>query len=467
MNLFQSIIVKIAERFGLQLQDKPLSLDDYTLRPGDAIDKRGNVTNISMTAVIAGKLATLSLQDSDITIEGESARARLMQDFLDYYLGDRMDVAAEVALGTGDCIVLPYTDGKRLGVDIIKNSDFVVCESIGNDILSCIMKVGEFKENQGPTYERLEIQMVRQSETVDGKPVDVLIIRNLAFRNGNEIPLTEVPAWAGIRAEEIIPNVHKPLFGRYKSPAVNRADVNGVGGVKITNGLDGVMAQAVEAYNRFNREYASGEKLTFISKTLLDRDGKGNPIYPDGKKNMFMLMKGVGNKDDLIQEHTPDIRSADLEKGIEVSNRMVELLAGLSQGILTPPTTSYATATEMRAALNNTFSVITKFRRQLEKGTNDLLTAVDAIANRNNLAPIGPWNVQYDWSSAYIEQMNEHFTQLTMAEGIGAVDKAEVRAWMMDEDYETAKERVEQISEESGTEYIEGANLNEGQRFGD
>lgn len=349
MNLFQSIIVKIAERFGLQLQDKPLSLDDYTLRAGDAIDKRGNVTNISLTAVIAGKLATLSLQDSDIAIEGVSARARFMQSFLDYYLGGQMDIAAEVALGTGDCIILPYTDGKRLGVDIIKNSDFVVCESIGNDILSCIMKLGEIKENQGPAYERFQLQMVRQSETVDGKIVDALIIRNMAFRNGKEIPLTEVPAWADIPAEEIIPGVQKPLFGRYKSPAVNRADVNGVGGVKITNGLDGVMSQAVEAYNRFNREYASGEKLTFISRNLLDRDGKGNFQYPDGKKNMFMLLKGVGNKDDLIQEHTPDIRSADLEKGIEVNNRMVELLAGLSQGILTPPTTSYATATEMRA----------------------------------------------------------------------------------------------------------------------
>lgn len=458
MNLFQSIIVKIAERFGLQLQDKPLSLDDYTLRPGDAIDSKGNVTNISLTSVIAGKLATLSLQDSDITIEGISARARFMQSFLDYYLGGQMDIAAEVALGTGDCIILPYTDGKRLGVDIIKNSDFVVCESIGNDILSCIMKLGEIKDTQGPTYERLQLQMVRQSDTVGGKTVDSLIIRNMAFRNGKEIPLTEIPAWADIPPEEIIPGVQKPLFGRYKSPAVNRADVNGVGGVKITNGLDGVMSQAVEAYNRFNREYASGEKLTFISKALLDKDGKGNSIYPDGKKNMFMLMKGVGNKDDLLQEHTPDIRSADLEKGIEVNNRMVELLAGLSQGILTPPTTSYATATEMRAALNNTFSVITKFRLQLEKGTNDLLDAVEAIANRNNLSPIGPWTVQYDWSSAYIEQMNEHFTQLTMAEGIGAVDKAEVRAWLMDEDYETAKERVEQIAEESGAEYIGGRN---------
>ena len=54
-----------------------------------------------------------------------------------------------------------------------------------------------------------------------------------------------------------------------------------------------------------------------------------------------------------------------------------------------------------------------------------------------------------------------------LAEGIGAVDKAEVRAWLLDEDYETAKAWVEQIAEESGADYIEEANLNEGQRFGD
>lgn len=445
MGFFRNIFLKIADKLGLKLQTKPSAVDDYS-----------DTANISLTAVIAGKLATLSMQDSGITIEGDSARARYMQDFLDYYLGDRVDVAAEVALGTGDCIVKPYTDGRRLGVDIIKNSDFVVCDSIGNDILSCIMKMGEIREDIGTVYERFEAQMVRQMQTENGESADVLLIRNFALKNGKEIPLTEVPAWAGIRAEEIIPNVHKPLFGRYKSPAVNRADVNGVHGVKITNGLDGVMAQAVEAYNRFNREYASGEKMVFLDKTLLDRDEKGNTVFPGGKERMFMLMKPVGDVGkNLIQEHTPDIRSADLEKGIEVNNRMVELLAGLSQGILTPPTTSYATATEMRAALNNTFSVITKFRRQLEKGTSDLLEAVDVIANRNNLAPIGPWTVQYDWSSAYIEQMNEHYSQLTIAEGIGAVDKAEVRSWLMDEDYETAKARVDEISAESAEDYVE------------
>lgn len=444
MNIFRRIIVKIAERLGLSLQPKPVVEDDYS-----------DTTNISITAVIANKLATLTLQDSSITIEGDSARARFMQEFLDYYVGDRIDVAAEVSLGTGDCIIKPYTDGRRIGVDIVKNKDFVVCESVGNDILSCIMKVGEFTDEYRLVYERYEIQMVRQAETEAGQTVDVLVIHNLAYRNGKEIPLSEVPVWADIRPEETIPNISKPLFGRYKCPTVNRQDVNGTNGVKVTYGLDGVMAQAVEAYNRFNREYKSKETLVFVDKTLLDHDEAGNIKYPDGKKNMFMLMRGVGGKEGLIQEHSPEIRSGDLETGIEVNNRMVELLAGLSQGILTPPTTSYATATEMRAAMNNTFAVITKFRRQLEKGTNDLLDAIEIIANRNNLSPIGPWNVQYDWSSGYIEQMNEHFTQLMMAEGVGAVEKAEVRSWLMDEPYEEAKQRVEQIAEENAADLME------------
>lgn len=463
MNFIRRIFLKLAERLGLSLQPKPVMVDDYS-----------NTVNIPLTATIANGVATLTMQDSDITIEGDSARARYMQDFLDYYTGNRMDVAAEVALGTGDCIVKPYTDGTRLGVDIIKNGDFVVCEAIGNDILSCIMKVGEFKDEYNTLYERFETQMVRQTETEAGQLVDTLIIINTAYRNGKDIPLADVPVWAGISPEERIPNVSKPLFGRYKCPTVNRQDVNGPNGVKITYGLDSVMEQAVEAYNRFNREYSSGEKMVFIDKTLMDRDEKGNLRYPDEKKkNMFMLVKGVGGKEGLIQEHTPDIRSADLEKGIEVNNKMLELLAGLSQGILTPPTTSYATATEMRAALNKTFAVITKFRRNLEKGTNDLLEAIDVIANRNNLAPIGPWKAQYNWSSGYIEQMNEHFSQLMMAQGIDAVEKAEVRSWLMDEPYEEAKQRVEQIAEESAADLLEeagmnnGGNQNDNQRFGD
>lgn len=447
MSVMRSILLYLAKKMGLELQDKPPQKDDYS-----------SMDAISLTAVIANKVATLAMQDSNIAIEGDSARAALIQEFLDYYLGDRMDVAAEVALGTGDCLIKPYTDGRRFGVDLIKNGDFVVCESIGNSIISCIIKSGEYRTEHGAVYQRYEIEMVRDAVSESGREGSALLVYNVAFKNNKEVPLEEVEAWKGIPPFLMLPNVSKPLFGRYKCPAVDRRDVNGVNGVKITSGADRAMALAVEAYERFNKEYQSKETMIFADKTILTKDTNGNLTIPDNKRNLFLQMRGNGaDGKKLIQEYSPEIRSGDLEAGITVNNRMVELLTGLSPGILTPPTTSYATATEMRAALNATFAVITKFRRSLTKGTNDLLDAVDIIANRNNMTPMGAWRAKYDWSAAYIEQLNEQFNQLMMAEGIGAVEKAEVRAWLLDEDYETAKTRVDEIAEETGAALMAGA----------
>lgn len=441
MGVIKTILLYLAKKAGLELQDKPAYDDDYS-------------RDISLTAVISNKLAMLTMQDSTITIEGSGARADYMQTFLDYYMGDRMDVAAEVALGTGDCLVKPYTDGKRIGVDIIRNGDFVVCESIGNDILSCIVKTGEIRTDNGDVFQRFETEMVRDAVTESGQQTTALVIYNTCFKNQKEIALSDVPSWADIPVTQIIPNVDRPLFGRYKSPAVNRRNVNGVNGVKITNGLDRVMGNAIEAYERFNREYSAKETMVFADKTLLTKDEKGRAILPKDKTGLFMLVRGQSDSTNLIQEYSPDIRSTDLEAGITVNHKMIELLCGLSNGILTPPTTSFATATEMRAALNNTFAMITKFRRALEKGTNDLLYAIDVLANLNNIAPVGDWKTQYNWSASYIEQMNEHFNQMMMAEGIGAIEKAEVREWLMDEDYETAKAKVEQIAEETGADLM-------------
>lgn len=445
MSWIQTIFMNIARRLGLELQRKPPVIDDYS-----------DTSRLSLTAVIANRVSTLTMQDSVADIVGESARAKYMEDFLMQYRGHKMDVAAEVALGTGDCLVKPYTDGKRIGVDIIKNRDFVICESIEDFIKSCIIKTGEIVTDEGTKYERFETQMIREGVTEDGQQLSYLVIRNTAYRDGTQVPIDTVKGWEGIKPEEIIPNVDAPLFGRYKCPTVNRGNVNGGAGVKITYGLDSVMQKAVEAYERFNAEYEAKEPFIFADKRLFQREKDGEVRLPEGKNRLFLKVRGSADADDfLIQDYSPDIRSADLDTGIQINFKTLELMAGLSSGILTAPTTSYATATEMRASLQATFAFMTRFRRQLEEGTRQLLHAVDVIANRNALAPVGEWDVTFQWSSSYIEQMAEHFNQLMMAQGIGAVGKAEIRAWLMDEDEQTAERRVAEIADEEGADIMQ------------
>ena len=66
----KNILLYLAQKVGLELQDKPVYRDDYS-----------DMKNISVTAVIANKVSTLAMQDSTITIEGDSARAQIIQGF--------------------------------------------------------------------------------------------------------------------------------------------------------------------------------------------------------------------------------------------------------------------------------------------------------------------------------------------------------------------------------------------------
>ena len=118
---------------------------------------------------------------------------------------------------------------------------------------------------------------------------------------------------------------------------------------------------------------------------------------------------------------------------------MVELLGGLSNGILTPPTTSFATATEMRAALSSTYAYCCRFRKNIETGVNGLIYAIDILLNYYNLVPFGDYTVDFDWSTVYVENIDSQFARLIEAEKIGAVDKAEIRAWLFDKSVEESK----------------------------
>lgn len=66
----KNILLYLAQKVGLELQDKPIYRDDYS-----------DMSNISVTAVVANKVATLAMQDSTITVEGDSAQSEIYSEF--------------------------------------------------------------------------------------------------------------------------------------------------------------------------------------------------------------------------------------------------------------------------------------------------------------------------------------------------------------------------------------------------
>jgi len=157
----------------------------------------------------------------------------------------------------------------------------------------------------------------------------------------------------------------------------------------------------------------------------------------------------------MIQDYSPDIRSADFQLGEDFNLAVLELCCGFSRGVFTKPETSFATATEMKNSLKKTFSFVKKFRRKIESGNKMLFKAIDIIMNLNGTTPLGDWEIRHEWSYDYIEQTQEKFNQLIQAHSIGAVKTSDVTAWVLDMSQEEAELYVSEISEETETEEAE------------
>lgn len=431
----KEFFIKIAKKLGLELQKKSETKSFYS------------DMGFNPTAIGANVVASIAIDDSEIIIDGNNKRADAIREMVDYFVEDIEDIAAEVSLGTGDCIVRPYTDGKNIGLNVIGNNDFIVTESIGTRLKGVIMKIDEYSADT-KTYRLFESQSLKDTENGS-----VVYIRRFAYLNDNETDIRSTN-WKGISPEDTVLS-EQLLLGRYKCPTINRENYNSANGVPITFGFDTIIENVKKKYAQFNDEFDRKQAVTFIDRTLVreDSDGKAPKKY---KMDGHEFINTTGNLNDgissMIQDYSPDIRSADFQLGEDFNLAVLELCCGFSRGVFTKPETSFATATEMKNSLKKTFSFVKKFRRKIESGNKMLFKAIDIIMNLNGTTPLGDWEIRHEWSYDYIEQTQEKFNQLIQAHSIGAVKTSDVTAWVLDMSQEEAELYVSEISEETETE---------------
>lgn len=446
-NFLQAVIDWFKKRFELQVEGKT----------GIEVESDFNdIREISVTSALSERLSTLTLSDSSLSITGENQRAKFIDEFAQNFITNRLPAIAQITLGTGDCIAKPNTDGKRFGIDLIENKNFRIVQSVGEFIYAVLIKCDE-KKLGTDVFERWEYHKLNEFEGTS-----YVTITQVCFKNGKKIRIEEVPEWESLKENQVIPNVDRLLLGRFKCPKLNRQDVNSPNGVPITFGADEIIQEAKDSWRRFNQEFKDKETMIFADRSIFkhrevkgrDRDGnivaKKVSVLPQGKERVIMDINASRNVDaqPLIHEFSPAIRDTSLETEIERNFRMLELFCGLSEGILSKSTLTYTNSDEVRKSTQATFALITALRKVLEKGTEDLLYAINVLCNANEVTPMGEWNIDFDWSDSFVESMTERFNQLLQAESIGAISTAEFRAWVMNEDLELAQAELEEIEKE-------------------
>ena len=430
-DVLKSVFLKIANKLGLKLQEKTDTAVDFS------------ASGLNPTAIGAAVIANIAIDDSDIIIEGENARAKAICDIRDYFQNEVETAAAEVALATGDCLVRPFTDGEYIGLNIIGGDSFIVTESIGGFLKGVIMKIDEYKINSD-IYRLFESQTIKNTES--GK---LVYIRRFAFKNEEETDISATN-WKDIQTEVVI-SAEQLLLGRYKCPTLNRKDYNSANGVPITFGCEGIIENIRKKYDQYNDEFDRKESIIFADRSLYKTE-KGEDgtkkLVRNGKEYVTITGSAVdGGIQNQIKDYSPDIREAEFKAGLDLNFSVLEMCCGFSRGIFTTPETAFATATEMKNSLKKTFSFVKRFRKYIEAGNKMLFNAVNIIMNLNGMTPLGDWDIRHDWSYDYIEQTAEKFNQLLQAHAAGCLKDETLTGWVLGIDEEKAKKYISELKQ--------------------
>ena len=429
--IIKSIFVKIATKLGFEIADKAdtdISFAESGLNP---------------TAIGAGVVSNIAIDDSEIIIEGNNARADALRELKEYYVDELQNSVAEVSLGTGDAIVRPYTDGKYIGLNIIGNDNFVITESIGTHLKGVIMKLDEYQKDN-KVYRLFESQTLKD----DAEPTFVHIHR-FAYRNDKEIDISAT-SWEGMETEESI-IADQLLIGRYKCPTINRDNYNSANGVPITFGCEDIVNNIRSKYQQYNEEFDRKQALIFADRSMFKRDA--NDKVENGAPNLklsashFVKIKGNidGGVKGMIEDYSPAIREPEFQAANNFNLSVLELCCGFSRGVFTKPETAFATAAEMKNSLKKTFAFVKRFRKRLELGDRMLFNAINIIMNINATTPMGDWDLRHDWSYDYIEETKERFNQLMQGHSAGVVKDETICAWINNLSEDEAKKYMAEL----------------------
>jgi len=386
------------------------------------------INSINFNAIFSNKLANYVINDSNINITGENARVDLL-DRMIQSLWKKAKKITSMGFGYGGVIIVPYVKGGKIYYNLVSQNRLTIDLMEGENIIGATIladkKVIQKQIGNPKIYLRWTNYKVENG--------NITITQKFSDDKGNKIPVPDF--WKNITESMTITGVDRVLFGYLKSP-INNRKTNDKYGVPITYGCEDTIREIKETMKQLFREYKLKEAFVGADSTMFD----GKDALP--KNGLF---KKIDSGDDTFFEvFDPQFRS--FTDRIEELYRRLEHEIGTSAGILSQVQTQNATATEIRRAMYDTFTIVDDMRSNMEKAMEDFLYSANVLANAYNLSPQGEYELGFDWDYSLLEDSQEAFTQLMSANSKGIISDAEVRQFIKpDETIEDSEKAIEEI----------------------
>ena len=389
------------------------------------------IDNINFDAIFANKLANYTISDSIMTISGDNKRVELL-DKTGQSMWKKAKKITSMGFGYGGVCIVPYVKGGKIYYDLVPQSRLTIDKIDGENITGATI-LAEKKTISNGTDEKTYLRWTNYS--IENN--NLTILQQYSDDKGKQIPVPDF--WKDVQEIRTITNVDRVPFGFIKSPINNRKQ-NDKYGVPITYGCDETILEIRTTLKQIVREYEL--KQVFVGADATMFNGK-DALSEDGLYKKFD--SGV---DGFFEVFDPQFRS--YNDRLQDLYKRLEHEVGTSCGILSEVATQNATATEIKHAMYDTFTICDDMRSNIEKGLDDFFYACNILANAFNLSPQGDYQVDYDWSYALLEDTQTEWSQMVYAQQQGIMSKVELRQWLKpDETLEESEKAIEEIQQEA------------------
>ena len=361
------------------------------------VNEEEHIKTINFAKSVCSEVARLTTLAVGIHIDG-SARAEWLQQQIEkeYY---NIRKWMEYACAFGTVVLKPNGNG----IDLYTPNEFMVTDSADGEITGIVFVDQAEDKLQKKYYTRLEYHRF----ITDG----TYVITNKCYIGDTKNDLKreieiELTPWNGLLQEVGITNVAGPLYGVLKTPHANNIDISSPLTLPI-------FIDAVEEFKDLDIAYSRNAKEIFDSKrtVLIDSDrllptgGKVsmNAQYfgavrsemglPDYVKNIY----GDGSND-YYHEINPTLNTDTRIAGINALLSQIGYKCGFSNGYFVfNESSGIQTATGVEAEQQRTIQFIKDCRDKLECCLKDLIYALNVFADLYNLAPLGVYEIVFDF----------------------------------------------------------------------
>lgn len=387
---------------------------------------------LHLAAAVASEIARMVTIEVSSKITG-SERA----DFLNRCYSrviDNIRTPVEFGCAFGGLVFKPYVSGGTIEVDFVRADEFFPTAFDDSGRICGAVFVQRLRRDE-KYFTRLEEHRLSGTEY---KITNRAYVSSTRGTLGRPIALKESGVWADMAEEMTIGNVKKPLFGYFKPALANSVDFSSSLGVSVFANAVNLIEDADAQYERLMWEFESGERALIANSMAFRRGKDGKPKLPDRRLYRTLDVDDV----DFFREWSPSMRDVSLVNGLDRIFRQIEFSCGLAYGTLSDVQTSDKTAEEIRNSKQRSYATVADNQKALRNALSDLIYAMDVWCTLYKLAPIGAWNVDFDFDDSIAADRQAEFEEKMRLIQSGIMMPWEFRAWYFGEDEETARARV-------------------------